>query len=92
MIYNNLKNSGGLGLEPHIRKFYPNGGSPNTDILCPSGQSLDISCIHGKILISKVRERSIDHLGVKIKPMNESVISDIAPNHKELIQNSVYEI
>ena len=75
----------------HIRKLYPDGGSPDTNTLCPSDQPLTVLCVHGKILISKVRERSKDSLGVKIEPLSKSNISEIAPNLKAIVENLLTE-
>ncbi len=70
----------------HIKKLYPNGGSPSTDSLCPPGQSLNLSCVHGKTLISRVREHANEYLGVKVEPTDSSQISDIAPGLKTIVQ------
>jgi len=76
----------------HIRKLYPDGGSPETNNLCPPDQPLNISCVHGKILISKIREQSKDHFGVKIEPLNESTVTSIAPNLRTIIYESLPNI
>lgn len=78
--------------QEHIKKLYPNGGSPTTDSLCPPDLALNIDCVHGKILLSKVRDRSKEYLGVKVEPLNESTISDIAPNLKTIIHGLLSDV
>lgn len=73
----------------HIKKLYPDGGSPKTETLCPPDQPLSVGCVYGKFFIKKVRERSKDILGATINPIKKSNISTIAPNLKSIIDSVI---
>jgi hypothetical protein len=69
----------------HNAKLYKDGGSPDTEALCPATQPLQIAHVKGKTLLSIVRGYFQASRSARVEPMNVAVGSDLAPDLKRII-------